>query len=98
MSRTERIVISIQTYGRTDRGLKRKFKKAIMIIPVNTGFPIKKDCDFNSGKNNKVNNRAKTFAVKYYRTIRLIASVFVRDINVLCNSVLFILAANVNHF
>jgi len=40
MSRTERIVIDMQTYGRTDRGLKRKLRDAIMIIPVNTGLPI----------------------------------------------------------
>jgi hypothetical protein len=51
MSRTERIVIDMQTYGRNDRGLKIKFRDAIITVPVTTGVPIKKDCDFNSGNN-----------------------------------------------
>ena len=51
MNRTERIVIGMQTYGRTDRGLKRKLRDAIITVPACARLPIKKDCDFNSGNN-----------------------------------------------
>ena len=53
----------MQTYGRNDRGLKRKFRDAIIMMPVCTGLPIKKDCDFNSGMINKVNTGTKKYAV-----------------------------------
>jgi|GEM_PF-3908435 len=75
-------------YGRNGLGLKSILSVAINMKPVITGLPIKMDCDFNSG-DIKMNIRAKRSGI-VYRTIRLGAVVFVRDILTICNSVLFI--------
>lgn len=77
-------------YGRNGLGLNRILSEAINIKPVNTGLPIKKDCDFNSEEINKNEYSGENFSGIVYRTIRLGAVVFVRDILAICNSVLFI--------